>query len=408
MTGKSHKAFAIFILFFSSIYTLGKNVETITKDIVLNHFKESLSWTYSLSLDVKIDNTGFENNKRLPHLAKEFTFRRDNERVEWLGKIITYDEQGNIDENSFNRKMIGTGECFLEVSNNFGEKPSYPASMRLQYNEHQESRLDDADTCGPLIGRTGLPEYTTIIDVFINDEYIFFYDQTEEINGMVCYKMLAQKKNGEVTVWIAPEKGYNAVKWSIRRNAEHYSESSNVKEVLMEYFVENFIPIENYFVPQKATYTSKVEGTDGYKFSSTYKFIVDNIDLSPDFEALGAFKIDLPNGTPISIKEYPGIRYIWQNGEIIPDVDVLVIEELDKTTQQIMEDGDVPPKLGSVMEDKNGQSEPNTGGETQADTDESQPETLSETNIPSFYILIPIGFLIVAVIGWKVFGHLRT
>jgi hypothetical protein len=57
--------------------------------------------------------------------------------------------------------------------------------------------------------------------------------------------------------------------------------------------------------------------------------------LYPDFDALGAFKINLPNGTRVFVEESPGVRYVWQDGEIVPDVDTPTFEEIDKTVEEL-------------------------------------------------------------------------
>ena len=49
---------------------------------------------------------------------------------------------------------------------------------------------------------------------------------------------------------------------------------------------------------------------------------------------MGAFKVDLPNGTRVFVTEFPGIRYIWQNGKIAP-VDDPTFEEIDKMVDEL-------------------------------------------------------------------------
>ena len=136
-----------------------------------------------------------------------------------------------------------------------------------------------------------------------------------------------------------------------------------------------------------------------------------DIDLDPDFSKFeNAFVLDVPNGTRVYYRDMPdsGAFYTWQDGEVVPDIDDLVIEELEKTAQQIMEDGDVPPKLSTIKEIENTNDEPNVIGNTQTNDTKSQPKVLSETNISPIYIIVPIGLLIIAIIGWKVLGWLKT
>jgi len=60
-----------------------------------------------------------------------------------------------------------------------------------------------------------------------------------------------------------------------------------------------------------------------------------NIDLNPDFEAIGAFVPDFPEGTRVYLEDAPGIRYIWQNGKLVPHVDQSFLDVLDNEIEQI-------------------------------------------------------------------------
>lgn len=108
------------------------------------------------------------------------------------------------------------------------------------------------------------------------------------------------------------------------------------------------------------------------------------------------------------MKDRPGLVYIWADGRFILEAGLEAIEDIDKATQQIISNGDVPPKLGSIKEIETKNGEPNTVGNTQANDLESQPEILSETSFSPVMLLIPLGLLIIAVIGWQVFRRLKT
>jgi hypothetical protein len=99
--------------------------------------------------------------------------------------------------------------------------------------------------------------------------------------------------------------------------------------------MEKVNDVNTVFVPKSSRFTDTVNFTNGTKSSDQSEYAVSDIQLNPDFEALGAFKIDLPNGIRVFVMEFPGVRYIWQDGKIVPDVDGPTFEEIDKMVDEL-------------------------------------------------------------------------
>jgi hypothetical protein len=80
----------------------------------------------------------------------------------------------------------------------------------------------------------------------------------------------------------------------------------------------NYVPIEGELVE---TY-DLARGAD---LIQKIQYVRSDIDFHPDFEALGAFETDLPNGTPIARWDMPdsGVRWIWMDGEPVRAHDVV-------------------------------------------------------------------------------------
>jgi hypothetical protein len=55
-----------------------------------------------------------------------------------------------------------------------------------------------------------------------------------------------------------------------------------------------------------------------------------DVQLAPDFAALGAFAVNLPDGTPIQDEDYPGVRYETRGGRIVPMVDTEAVLKIDQ------------------------------------------------------------------------------
>ena len=85
-----------------------------------------------------------------------------------------------------------------------------------------------------------------------------------------------------------------------------------------------------------------------------------------------------------------------------------MIEEFDKTTEQIMANGDVPVKLGSFANTDTPDEEPNAVRDTHTEVAESQSEVLAESRGPSAAVPILIGLAVIGVVGLLVFRKLKA
>jgi len=65
--------------------------------------------------------------------------------------------------------------------------------------------------------------------------------------------------------------------------------------------------VDDVFVPKGGAFTLTIEKTDGNTTVLNYEYKISNTQLNPDFDALGAFKIDIPNGLPVFHREYENL-----------------------------------------------------------------------------------------------------
>lgn len=237
----------------------------------------------------------------------------------------------------------------------------------------------------------------------------------ERVGSVDCYVIDAKSKHGTYAIWLDPEHGYGIAKAIVRKGPEDYIRGRPRSNYIIN-------PIDNY---TDVTENVRFECVDGiwfpmeFELSSTtesknetlsgctqYKVVY--LDVNPDHNALGSFRLDIQDGTRVKIAEAPGIRYTWQDGKIIPDVDEYVIEQIDKMTEEIMTEGEVHSEPATDKKTDISLDETATTGDAQADTAESQQEVLSESRPFPVLVLIPIGLLIIVVFGWAVFRRLKT
>jgi hypothetical protein len=62
--------------------------------------------------------------------------------------------------------------------------------------------------------------------------------------------------------------------------------------------------------------------------------------MNPDHEGLDSFGLSfIRDGALVYVSGIGAIRYTWQNGELVPNIDDAAIDQLDKMTDEILEEG---------------------------------------------------------------------
>lgn len=307
--------------------------------MVVENFKNSLTWADSVSMKVDSSITP----KGIPGKGPwklVFIFNRDHDSLEWNGNGFVPDSNGNPapDKNAILRVIITSRE-FISVTGNPGFPP-LGAVISTEFKEKKESLLDADELGGPLFGRTSGSNHKSIADLLGEAGDIHLRQEQEDINGISCYVLEGTTKYGKVTAWVAPEKGYAALKWAIEKAGDDFLNDVPMSQTQVISWSEDFNCTEleqvaASFVPKTATFefTSKLKDGSSSSLLDVYK--VSDIRLSPDFNALGAFKIDLPEGTRVTVPESPGIRYVWRDGKAVPDVNGLSFGEIDKTIDEL-------------------------------------------------------------------------
>jgi len=297
------------------------------------------------------------------------------------------------------------------------DKPPVNAVISENYEEDYTRKQNHPKFGGPLQGRIFGNDYESIPDLLNSAPNVFLRDSLEAIGGTLCHVLEATTKYGKVTVWITPEKGYNALKWVINKSRDHFFNKTTLSEMKLDSWTAVFDSVElqkvdDVFVPKGGVFTLTIKNTDGNTSVTRYEYKIINIQLNPDFDALGAFNIDIPNGLPVFHREFPRIKYFWQNGRLVTKVDEKLIADLDSEIEQL--GNEVNAESAAV--DKNpaiSREEPVIAPDTQTGLEEAEreaPEVLSESGPSPVLVLILIGLLIigVGVIRWLVFRRLKT
>jgi len=187
---------------------------------------------------------------------------------------------------------------------------------------------------GFLLGRMGSMGSASIMAEVMRDSDSLSLIGQEKLGGSLCHIVSAETKYGTVTIWIAPEKGYNALKYVVRKSGRDIlREGVRLEDEGITEWVEvvdsiDVRKIDGVFIPISGQLTGKGRAGDDWKSTDHIEVKRSKIILNPDFEALGAFKISFPEGTEVTHEDIPGRRFRWTNGKFVPDMDEYTVKNL--------------------------------------------------------------------------------
>lgn len=162
----------------------------------------------------------------------------------------------------------------------------------------------------------------------------------EKVRGSDCYVIEAITKRGEYTVWIDPGHGYNIARLTQKLGKGDLWNTLLLKNeaytIDIHTEVTQFKQIDGVWFPWEAT-TVTDHKTLEWSLQTELAYKRTELLLNPDHDALGSFlPDDISNGTSVQFLGLPHLWYTWQDGELIPDIDKQVLDELDKVTAKIM------------------------------------------------------------------------
>jgi hypothetical protein len=385
----------------SALVCSGENLPVVS-ELLERYTKAVNCWDKRVSMRIHSEIDGISSDpadRTSRHTEMNLIHRRDGNRAEWLGskkyfddteaKVLLYSEESV--------GILNGKECII-AKKNIGLDEVYGGMITQQnYEKNLRSCLEDYYNGGFLHGVTGGLREATDLAEFLGKSDNLRVLGKENINETTCYIIEGSTQFAIVTVWISPEKGYNALKVTMREPSGKWWALIDSIEVQK---------IDGIFVPVSGQFklTNIMKG--GFKRTISVKVKRSETDLNPDFESLGAFGIPLPDGSRIEDHDYPGIRYQVLDGKLITDVDKDAIAEFDRMAEKIMTEDLVPPGLATVKKTEVVPNAPavliDTQPKKQVDTAKGQEKVLSESRPYPLIILFLSAMVIIGIIAWRV------
>ena len=192
------------------------------------------------------------------------------------------------------------------------------------------------------------------VDVHLQEaDTIQLKDTKEKVNGVDCYFIEAISKNVKYKLWIDPEHNYNITKAIVLKMPNSFMGSKRLVDgevIRIELNVTSYKKVDGVWVVSEADIVRQAR-TNEYEFLDKTHYKILNVQFNPDFDKLEAFsESDVKNGTKVWLVGVKGINYTWQDGELIPDIDEAVIDEIDKMAETIRTKSTIAPMGATVSE----------------------------------------------------------
>jgi glutaredoxin len=317
------------------------SVRPTAKELVNLYKKAVTCWDKTVAMRVETDHSMAKrgtDETDIRHWKYDITYRRDGDRCEWFGHC-QFEGEHDGDEYSFNEqftKMVGDDFFLYYIRRQLGDQPGV-MTQALMGSDIRDvlfiSQAQEPDG-GFLQGRMGgIGIAPKMVDVMCDSDSLNLIGQ-EKLNGLSCYIVEAKTKYGTHTTWISPEKGYNALKYIVRKSGRDilrddiHIEDQGITEWLEVVDSIDVRKIDGVFVPISGKLTGKAKAGDDWESTDNVEVKRSEIVLNPDFKALGAFKISFPEGTEVTHQDIPGLRFRWTNGKFVPDMNKYLFKKL--------------------------------------------------------------------------------
>lgn len=313
------------------------DVKPNPKELVNLYKKAVTCWDKSVAMRVEFVHSYEHRGTRKTDIRNwiyDMTHRRDGNRCEWFGRQ-QFKGEFNGNAMSFNEQFKHmVGDDFFLCYEKRDDKEESNAWMRSDVKEQlffwQAWEHDGGFLLGRMLGIGSAPK---MVDVMSESDSLEIIGQ-ETLSGTSCFILEAKTKYGTFTVWIAPEKGYNALKYIVRKSGRDilrddiHIEDQGITEWVEVVDSIDVRKIDGVFVPISGKLTGKTKAGDDWERTTHVKVKRSEIVLNPDFKALGAFKISFPEGTEVTHEDIPGLRFRWTKGKFVPDMDEYLFKNL--------------------------------------------------------------------------------
>ena len=305
---------------------------------LINRYRKAVTcWDTSVAMRVEVVHSYTSKSTDETDIRRweyDTQHRRDGDRCEWFGRC-RFD--GELDGEKYShteqfRQVVGDDFVLYYGKRDSRKEPE--ASMGSDVEEHRFMLQAQGPDGGFLQGRVpSIGSAQTIAEIMSECGHLRLVGR-ETLNGTLCFVVEGKTTHGTFTVWIAPEKGYNALKYTVRKEAgdilrdDVLIEDRGITECVAVVDAIEIQQIDGVFIPIAGRQTDSVKAGDDSESGNHFTVRRSEIVLHPDFEALNAFELRFPEGTKVTHWDVPDLEFRWTGGTFVPDMDEYVARRL--------------------------------------------------------------------------------
>lgn len=227
--------------------------------------------------------------------------------------------------------------------------------------------------CPMLLGRF-LSDKQSFSELMGQDDRLTLRQNTEVVDGAMCYVLDGTTPSGKYSVWLSPDRGYNVLRAEVQKGPDDLFDGRPVKDAYPQTrpaglpansswkprpplvslsFVLSGVKcrkIGEVWVPVEGTQEEVARDGSGGIDRTLVNYRAQAVDLNPDFAALGAFVPGVPDGTRVGVRGKNGIPYVWRGGKVVVDVDQEIIKQINDTVDAMADSKPTEPNgiIGST------------------------------------------------------------
>jgi len=302
--------------------------------------------SFILKAEITSENKSRFSNKELKHLSDDSQqkaiseVRYDGKRVKHICRILSDTVKKSSKESTRYLSNLFDGNEVWQYAKIGGpsENPTHRLIIKKQGRSQESQKRDPYFGFNSfLLGRLE-GDYERVDSILLDADKISVGDKTETVGDLQCYVVEADSDNGEYKIWIDPEHGYNIARVIVRKkNGDNFYNRrvSKGESVLVTVDNVKFRQIDDVWLPVEAKLmiNNKLPNGDFWKTKVHHKLT--DIKLNPDHEKLAYFGSDeIQNGTIVYVDTEKTMTYTWQDGELIPNTDAVIVYEVEKITPE--------------------------------------------------------------------------
>jgi hypothetical protein len=357
---------AIFFIVLSLSGSL-QSEEPYDLDTVLKGYRESFAWSQNVAFDFEISDPSADSNPmRKGHFFTDHGKRMELQETSFLTrspdmsgvKIKTLFSE-DLDGLFFNETIWGLeGDVVPET---YTPTLDIYESGRERFSTLMITDMADIGSFigyGPHLSNTPLPDLLTLRNTTL---------QMEEVEGIRYCVLNASTPQGDIQLWLIPDKDYVMKKCVLTKEAGKHqdyrgdtlsftnSQGASLQRIIVEVTVSQHHYQDGHFFPVEMESSSVEQYEGGEDFTLNTVCRITSMDLDPDFEALQAFEATFSEDSEVIFHKEDGTLhgtllygFSLEDGKLVANIDSVTLDDTIRTALAQIKTGSPSKNKGGI------------------------------------------------------------